>query len=397
MKKLLGAAVIVLVGVGVFGIVMQPSVAERLAMAFIFTLMALSTIAAAVWLPRLSRANRSLKSTFMILSVVSFVIVVTGLLAAGQQMFISAHDLTLLLIVIGFGVVAAVSFAFLVSGPLAGELEQIADAAAAIAMGDLEQQTDVGRSDEIGELARAIDEMSLSLRDAQAARERDDAARRELFAAVGHDLRTPLASLQVAIEAVQDGMTDDPDRYLDSMRRDTEALARLVDDLFLLARLESGDLTHDVGQVDLAEAADEAVELLKPLADEREISVHLVMASRVNAIATQDGIARVIRNLLDNAIRHSPRGGEIRLSLSNGRSAMLEIVDQGEGFSVEFVEHAFERFSRGNSDRNRANGGAGLGLAIARRYVEDFGGRIWATPGPGGRVTVELPGPSPGG
>ena len=391
MRVVLGAAVVVVVAVGIFGIVMQPSPAEQFAIGSIFALMAAGTVAAGFWLPKLAKGNRSLRTTFMTLSIISFLIVVFGMLAAGQQMFISTHDLTLLLIVIGFGVVAAVSFAVLVSGPLTGELTRISATAAAIAGGDLTQRTNIGRSDEVGELAAAIDEMAAVLQEADLARGRDDQARRELFAAVGHDLRTPLASLRLAIEAVQDGMTDDPRRYLHSMQRDTEALSNLVDDLFLLARLDSGDVDHKIGPVDLTEVVDEAVEVFRPIMDERRVTVRMEMDQRVTADASSEGVARVVRNLLDNAVRHSPDGGEIVVSISNGDWAKVRIADTGQGFSDEFVGQAFDRFSRDGDDRNRVDGGAGLGLAIARRYVDDFGGRIWADPGPGGSVSFVLP------
>ncbi|MGB7860956.1 MAG: HAMP domain-containing sensor histidine kinase [Acidimicrobiia bacterium] len=391
MRLWLGGGVVVVAGVGLFVIVMQPTSGQRVAMGLIFALMAAGTIAAALWLPRLAKGNRSLSTTVMALSVVSFVIVVFGLLAAGQQMFISPHDLTLLLIVVGFGVVAAVAFAVLVSGPLTGELGHIAETASAMAAGDLSQRTSTTRSDEVGDLARAINEMASALQVAEMDRERDDRARRDLFAAVGHDLRTPLASLQVAIEAIQDELADEPDRYLDSMRSDTEALARLVDDLFLLARLESRDIDHAVGPVDLAEVADEAVEVFRPLCDERELVVNLEMVHRVVVRASSEGMARVVRNLLDNAVRHSPSGGTIQVSISNGSTGIVEIRDQGPGFPREFIDRAFERGTRDDQARSRSYGGAGLGLAIASRYVDDFGGRIWATPGPGGLVTVELP------
>jgi len=391
MRVVLGAALSVVTAVGIIGIVMQPSPAEQLAIGLIFALMAASTVAAAFWLPKLAKGNRSLRTTFMTLSVISFLIVVFGLLAAGQQMFISTHDLTLLLIVMGFGVVAAVSFALLVSGPLTEELTKMAATASAIAEGDLTQRTAIGRSDEVGELSMAIDEMATVLQEAALVRVRDDEARREFFSAVGHDLRTPLASLRVAIEAVQDGMTDDPERYLDSMQRDTEALTTLVDDLFLLARLESGDVNHDIGPVDLTEVADEAVEVFRPLLDERGLTARVEMDQRVTAVASSEGMARVVRNLLDNAVRHSPEGGEIVVSISNGDWALVRIGDDGEGFSSGFVDQAFDRLSRDGGDRNRSEGGAGLGLAIAQRYIDDFGGRIWADPGPGGTVSFVLP------
>lgn len=384
MKLAFGAGVAVLAGVGIFAALMQPSLADQLAIGLLFALMAAGAMAAAYWLPRRARLNRSLRSTVMALSVVSFLIVVLGLVVAGHQMFISSHDLTVLLIVMGFGVLSAIAFTLLVSGPLTGELGQIAKAASAVAGGDFTTRTGVDRSDEVGELAAAVDRMAETLQS-------DEEARRQLFAAVGHDLRTPLSSLQAAIEALQDGVAPDPERYIDSMRRDTEALARLVDDVFLLARLESGDVSPALSTVDVAEVADEAVEVIRPLSDEKGLSFVLDLDSRVLALGSADGLARVMRNLLDNAVRHSPDSGEIRVRVSNGDSALVEIVDQGDGFPTDFVARAFESFTRGDDDRARSGGGGGLGLAIAQRYVTMFGGRIWAEPGPGGKVSFQLP------
>jgi len=393
MRLVLGTATLVVIGVGVFVLVMQPTTAERIGMGLIFGLMAIGAAGAAVWLPRLARGNRSLRTTVMTLSVVSFLIVAVGMLAAGQQMFVSTHDLTVLLIVVGFGVVAAVAFAVLVSGPLTGDLTHIAETASGIAAGNLSTRTKITRSDEVGDLAGALDVMAASLETADVARSRDDTVRREFFAAVSHDLRTPLASMQAALEALQDGLVDDPDRYLASMTRDTEALAQMVDDLFLLARLESGDVEIRTESIDLTEIADEAVEVFRPLAAGKSLSMVLDVDTRVTAIAGPEGVARVVRNLLDNAVRHSPTGGQIVVTVSNGASAQVVVTDDGPGFSSDFVGHAFERSSRQDGVRNRATGGSGLGLAIAQEYISGFGGTIWAEPGPGGTVGFTLPVP----
>ncbi|MFB3050730.1 MAG: sensor histidine kinase, partial [Acidimicrobiia bacterium] len=142
---------------------------------------------------------------------------------------------------------------------------------------------------------------------------------------------------------------------------------------------------------DLTEIADEAVEVFRPLAATKRVTLVLNVDERVTALAAPEGVARVVRNLLDNAVRHSPAGGEVVVSVSNGASAQVVITDDGEGFSDDFVKHAFERFSRPDGVRSRATGGAGLGLAIAQGYVSGFGGIIWAEPGPGGKVGFTLP------
>jgi signal transduction histidine kinase len=391
MRLVLAAVALVVVGLGIFEVTMRPTQSERVGAAVIFGVMAAGTVAAALLLPRIAHRLRSLRITVVALGAASFLIVAVAIVIAGRQMFISDHDLSLLLVLIGFGVVAVLTFAVLVSGPLTEDLTRIASAATGIAGGDLSARTGVRRSDEVGELAAAVDAMAVVLESAEEARARDEEGRRAFFAAVGHDLRTPLASLRAALEALQDGLTDQPERYLDSMVSDVKVLGRMVEDLFLLARLESGDIDLDTGVVDLTEIADEAIEVFRPIASARSVSLRLEAEGRVIAAGGADAVARVVRNLLDNAVRHSPEGGEVVVMVANGRMVQLTVSDEGDGFDPGFVEQAFERFSRDDRARERSRGGSGLGLAIAHGFVAALGGDIWAEPGPGGFVSFRLP------
>lgn len=385
MRYALTAAGLVLLGLVVFEVTMRPTAADRLGAGIVFGLMAASMALAAWLLPRLALRLRSLRTTVVALAVVALLVVTLGVVIAAGQMFLSRHDLTLLAVLMGFGVVAATVFSVTVSRPLTGDLGRIAETAASIASGRPEARTEVTRADEVGEVAEAVDSMATVLEEAES-------ARRAFFTAVGHDLRTPLASLRAVLEALEDGVADDPVRYLRSMDRDVEVLSRLVEDLFLLARLESGDVALDTEVVDVTEVADESLEVFRPIAEARRVSLRLEAASRVKAPAGGDALARVLRNLLDNAVRHSPDGGEVVVKVSNGLGAEMVVADEGPGFPPDFAERAFDRFSRGDPARDRASGGAGLGLAIARGYVTALGGDIRALPGPGGRVVVRLPG-----
>jgi signal transduction histidine kinase len=388
----LTAAVLTAAGLGVFEVTMSPTAAERVGAGIVFGLMAAAMALAAAVLPHLVPRLRSLRMTVVALSAVSLLVVALGVVIAGRQMFISVHDLTLLGVLVGFGVVAAMLFSVAVSGPLTDDLGRISATATAIAGGDLTARTGVSRVDEVGEVAEAVDTMADILQVAASARAREEEARHAFFAAVGHDLRTPLASLRAAVEALQDGVADDPVRYLGSMEQDVEVLSRMVEDLFLLARLESGDVAFETDIVDVTEVADESIEVFRPIAAARGVSLQLEAAARVTVSSGGEALARVLRNLLDNAIRHSPDGGEVVVKVSNGLGVEVLVADQGPGFSPQFAERAFDRFSRGDPSRHRASGGAGLGLAIARGYVTALGGDIRALPGPGGRVVVRLPG-----
>jgi signal transduction histidine kinase len=237
--------------------------------------------------------------------------------------------------------------------------------------------------------------MAGRLADAADVREHTEAARRRLFASIGHDLRTPMASLRVAVEALRDGVASDPDRYLRSMQHDVEAMAGLIDDLFLLARIEAGAFEVSTIECDVTEVADEAIEVLRPLALARNVRVNLEAPAGAIVVGGPEALGRVIRNVLDNAIQHAPEGTDVTVAVSNGDGATVAVTDAGPGFPADFVDRAFGDFERADPARARDAGGAGLGLAIARGLVTAMGGKIWAEPGPGGRVSFRVPGSRP--
>lgn len=391
MRLALTTVTLVAVGMGIFEVIMDPGPGDRLSALVLFGSVAAGIAVAARLLPRLARRVRSLKVSIVVLGVASLTILQLAVLVAGGQMFISQHDIELLLVLIGYGLVASIALALTVSGPLTDDLGRISQASSSIATGDLATRTGVSRLDEVGQLARDVDVMADMLEQAAAQRSKDETTRRALFAAVSHDLRTPLASMQAVIEALQDGLATEPERYVESLEADVDALSRLVDDIFLLARLESGDIELKPEAVDLTEIVDEAMEVFRPLASARSIGLELRADSRVTAMGSAEALSRVIRNLMDNAIRHSPRGGRVVVAVDNGASARCRVIDEGAGFAPDFLIEAFDHFSRHDRDRSRDTGGAGLGLAIARSYIGALDGDIWVEPGPGGQVSFSLP------
>ena len=374
-----------------FELIMEPDAGERISALILFGSTSGGIAVAGLWLPRLAQRMRSLKVTIVLLGLTAVLILVVGAVVAGRQMFITSHDLTLFLVILGFGVVAALALGLDVSRPLTEDLSRISATSSAIASGDLGARTGVHRHDEAGRLAKDVDTMARALEESASARSKDESARRALLAAISHDLRTPLASMRVAVEALQDGLVAEPARYLGSLEADVNALSRLVDDVFLLARLESGDFALEREVIDLTEIADEAIEVFRPLAGDRGVSLRLEADRRVLVVGSGLALSRVIRNLIDNAVRHSPGSGEVVVKISNGSWAMCKVTDQGPGFSPPFIGQAFDSFSRDDLSRGRDLGGTGLGLAIARGYVTALDGRIWADPGPGGSVSFQLP------
>jgi len=176
------------------------------------------------------------------------------------------------------------------------------------------------------------------------------------------------------------------------MRGDIEAIRRLTDDLFLLARIEAGSLDFERVPADLAELADEAVEALTPVAVQKSVRLRVAMDGSTMAEVGISEISRAIRNLLDNAIRHTPRGSEVVIELAQqDGGVVIRITDGGDGFTDDLRDAIFGTPARAISSQGRTHGGAGLGLTIARGLVEAHAGRIWAEDGPGGRVAMWIP------
>jgi signal transduction histidine kinase len=222
-----------------------------------------------------------------------------------------------------------------------------------------------------------------------------DAARRDLVAWASHDLRTPLASLRAMLDALTDGVVADPEtttRYLRQSQAEIVRMNALIDDLFELAQMDAGNLAlrYDAGS--LADLISDTLEGFSARAQARGLTLHGSVDSQVDPVwMASDKIGRVLRNLIENAIRHTPAGGDIQLGAEvQDGMILVSLKDSGDGIAPEDLPRIFERFYRGEKSRSREgfdSGGAGLGLAIAKGLIESHGGRIWAESAPG-RGTV---------
>lgn len=390
MKVIVGLLGVVVFGIAMFEVTMRPSGAERLQIMAIFAAMALLAGAVGYFFPRFVRFN-SLETSVIAIAVLAVGLVVMSSVLSAALMSFTVHDITVLVVVLAFGLGLGLITTVALARPLAADLDRIRATAHRVASGDLAVRTGVVRGDELGMAADAVDDMIARLEDATEERSRQQSARREFLAAVGHDLRSPLAALRVAVEALEDGLAPDPQRYFRSMRADVDALSHLVDDLFLLSTIEAGNLQFDKLPVDVAELADESIEALDPVARERQVELVLEADGVVPAVAGPDQIARVIRNLVDNAVRHAPAGTTVTVTAAAAEGARVTVTDEGPGFPADMVERVFDQFVTGDPARSRAVGGAGLGLAIARGLIDAHSGSIWAEPGAGGKVVFVLP------
>ena len=395
MKTVAAAALAVVGGMAVLEVVMHPGGGDRLEPFGLFVAMAVVTVAAAGWMPRVGARARTLSRTIATVGLITVALTALAVAVGAWRMFLSVHDLHLLIVVLFVAASLGVIFAISVARSLNTDLAALRRTAAHVSADNLAARTGVTRADELGAAAAALDDMIGRLAAAEDQRRHDDNARRVLLAAVGHDLRTPLAALQAAIEALQDGLAAEPDRYLRSMSHDVAHLRALVDDLFLLARIEAGELTLERHHVDLAELADETIEAMEPTARRAHVELCLETSGCVQVLGGPEALGRVMRNLVDNAIRHAPGASHVVVRVLNGDDATVEIIDDGPGFDPALLAVAFDSFSRADPSRNRTTGGAGLGLAIAKGVIDAHSGQIWATPGPGGRVGFRLPSLTP--
>jgi signal transduction histidine kinase len=342
-----------------------------------FLAMAAGTVLVGLALRRFQRRTRSLRRSVLFIALSSLAIAVAAALIAAQLMVLTQRELSVFLALLGIAAAFAALLAVVVAQPLGQDVRHLESTVRRIGSGDRRARVASDRVDEIGRVGRAMDDLVDRLDDLENERIAMEDERRTLLGNIGHDLRSPLAALQAATEALIDGVAPDPQRYLRSMQRDIDALRSLIDDLALLSRLESGNLELERVPIDLVELADDAVESLAPTAAAAGVSLELVAGRAVHVVASPMSITRVIRNLIDNAIRHTPPGSTVSVEVSADTGAVVRVTDGGPGFPPDFRDHAFERFTRADPSRSRLSGCSGLGLAIARGLVEAHGGRIW--------------------
>jgi signal transduction histidine kinase len=342
---------------------------------------------------------RSLRRELAFAAVVAVGVILLAVVAAAALMFVSDHDALVVSAIVAAAALVAFRAASVVAGRLASDVVALRDALAAVGEGEREVRVAAGRRDEIGDLARSASAMARRLAAEESAGEAADSARRSLVAAVSHDLRTPIASLRLLVDAIEDEIVDEATRrrYLATMQTHIRSLGTMIDDLFELARIEAGDIEWTLRQIRLADLVDEAVAAMRPEARAKRVDVRTELAdSELAAQADPEKIQRVLFNLIRNAIRHTPADGSITVSAEATRDGVeIEVADTGAGIPAEDRERVFDAFFRAGSNAPRGSDGAGLGLAISRAIVESHGGRIWLPASETGtRVRFSLPAPA---
>jgi signal transduction histidine kinase len=316
------------------------------------------------------------------------ILLVYVILGLAFRVFTVREHIWQLLLAGAIGAAIALGFVRWLARGMTKPLRDMAAAARRMETGDYSARVETGSRDEVGQLAHAFNRMSAEL-------EQLERLRRDLVANVSHELRTPISAIRARLENLLDGVEKVDPRTLEAMLAQTERLGRLVDQLLELSRLESGDLRLRPEPVMLDELVSEVVAELEVVRADRHVQLSGQLSGDLPVIlADRERVHQVLFNLLDNALRFTPAGGEVRVTAERHNGSVdVHVWDSGPGISPEHLPRLFERFYRVDPARSRDDGGTGIGLAIARSVVEAHGGRIWAEsePGRGSVFTFELP------
>jgi signal transduction histidine kinase len=344
------------------------------------------------------RRSLLLQVCVIVLTVVAST--VAGFIAVANAMYLSAHDLTVVFYVAAAAGLISLALAIGLGLWLTGSARRLVALTSALSEGTTLDTGDArGWASEFRSVADQLADTSRRLAESRAEVAAIDESRRELVAWISHDLRTPLAGLRAMAEALEDGLADDPVRFHRQMRSQVDHLSAMVDDLFELSRIQSGTLRLSLEPVRVYDLVSDAVAELSPLAQARSITLVERPGPDVLVLGDDRRLARVIGNLLVNAIQHGPEGSSVTIGTrtdGTGR-VVLSVTDSGGGIPEEDLGRVFEAGWRASVSRTPeplwgTSGGAGLGLAIAQGIVQAHRGEISVrNEADGCRFDVSLP------
>ncbi|HET9074178.1 MAG TPA: HAMP domain-containing sensor histidine kinase [Solirubrobacteraceae bacterium] len=396
-RGLLGAAGAGLVAVAVAVGVTVLGAAHTLVVVAVLAGIAQATLAGARWVTRARRRGQAGPISTQLAFVIALVIapVLLALIVLALTMFVSTDDAVLVGIILVLSTVVGIGAATWLSAGLSADVAAIRDALVRVGSGDREVRIAATSAAELRELAAQVSAMVDALAHEEAGRAGSEEARRLLVAHASHDLRTPITALALLAAAVDDEVVDERMRaeYVRRMLTHIEALSSLVDDLFELSRLQAGDIHWSLGQVGLPELVDETVAAMRTAAEARGVVVNVELPDALAPVrGNPEKLQRVLFNLIQNAIRHSPADGTVVVRARTMTDVVeLEVEDRGAGIPPAERERIFDAFYRGG-DMSRSGDGAGLGLAVAQAIVDAHGGRIWVADAPvGTRVRFSVP------
>jgi signal transduction histidine kinase len=373
---------------------MPPHEVGQLAL-YLLPAIAVTVAAVALAAPLLARAP--IRQRLLAVAVLATVVALANLIALARLMVVSAHDAVQVGVLLAYSTAAGVGAALALARHSSAGLERLTGTARRLAAGDLGARAGRLRADpELDALAATLDEMAARLGASLERQRAVEEQRRDLITAVSHDLRTPLAGLRATVEAIDDGVVEDPPslrRYVAEMRGAVDSLVGLVDDLFELVQLDAGAIEAESERARLEDVVRSAVAACDSQAAEKGLALETRTGDAGGALCSPR-LTRVVQNLVQNAIRHTPADGSVRVEARRCSDGLeLVVEDTGEGIAPDAVRRVFEPFWR--ADAARSDDGSGLGLALAKRIVEALGGqiRVESEPARGSRFAVVIPEP----
>jgi signal transduction histidine kinase len=399
-RFLVGVLLAFTLALALFYLLLRPALAEFSYMVALMAATAFLSILAAYlayrmgWINRTPHLGWTIMGGYALASLLIFLNVGT----IAWMMFASPHDLALAAVLLVFATGIAMALGFFLSAALTDRIRTLESAAQALARGQLAARVPVTGQDEMAQLAATFNDLAVQLEETERKQKELETLRRDLIAWAGHDLRTPLTSIRAMLEALADGLVEDPEtvqRYLRTAQQEVRALSNLIDDLFEVAQIDAGGLPIHRQATAISDLVSDTLESFSALAAAQGVSLEGEVAPGTDPLVmdTQQ-VGRVLSNLVGNALRHTSAGGKVTIrAWRQGDCAWVEVGDTGEGIQPADLPHLFERFYRGEKSRSRLTGGAGLGLAIARGIVVAHGGQIGveSQPGLGARFTFTLP------
>jgi len=301
--------------------------------------------------------------------------------ALARKFFLSMMLAVLLILILTNGLLTLI-----VSRSIIKPIEKLKKAARQIKEGNLDFNVDCRSNDEIGQLSQAFEEMRAKLKESIELQMQYENNRKELISSISHDLKTPVSAVKGYVEGIMDGVADSPEKiqkYVQTIYSKTSDIDQLIDELFLFSKLDLKKEPFNFEKVEIKQYFQDCTEELKFGLEKKGVRLDLHLENRepLWVVADREKLKRVVNNIVDNADKYMDKEVgtiAIRIIEGNGEYVTVQIRDNGQGIPKEALSLIFDRFYRADPSRNSTTGGSGLGLSIARRIIEEHGGRIWA-------------------
>jgi len=359
---------------------------EKIVLTMLVTGMLLTLISYGIYKSNILLQLHSLRWLLLLIVLFTVGVVLLDLWLLARFLFVDTLYFPLVVTMMVFAGLTAVSFGYFASRAMIVRLLQLAEAASEVAQGNFETRLDIRGKDEIAYLLKRFNEMASDLQAVDEQKKHLEQTRRDLIAWVSHDLRTPLTSMRVMIEALADGVIVDEatqSRYLQTSLAEISHLSHLIDDLFELAQLDVRYLQLDYCDTPIRELVSDTIGSMIEKAKRKNITLSGTVESNIDLIQmAPDKIQRVLKNLVDNAIKYTPEHEAISIHVRRVDADLIEVDVHNTGVLIpeESLPNVFKSFYRGEKSRAQtdAGRGTGLGLAIAQGFIQAHGGKIWA-------------------